>query len=151
MNWWQRLWRKTEQEERLDRELRFHFDCRVADNIRAGMSESEARRQARVELGGFEQAKEDCREARGTAAVDSTVFDIRFSLRILCKNPAFTLAAIATLALGIGANTAIFQLLDAVRLRSLPVQNPQQLVRIQIRGGNRGFGISNDSYNLTFP
>ena len=151
MNWWQRLWRKTEQDERLDRELRFHFDCRVADNMRAGMSDSEARRQARIELGGLEQAKEQCREARGTAAVDSTRQDIRFSLRVLRKSPAFTLAAIGTLALGIGANTAIFQLLDAVRLRSLPVPNPQQLARIQIRGGNRGFGIANDSYNLTYP
>ena len=77
--------------------------------------------------------------------------DLRFSLRTLRKTPAFTLAAIATLALGIGANTAIFQLLDAVRLRSLPVPNPQQLARIQIQNGNRGFGISNDSYDLTYP
>jgi predicted permease len=151
MNWWQRLFRKQEQENRLDRELQFHFDCRVADHVRAGMSESEARRRARIELGGLEQAKQECRESRGTATVDTTLQDARFSLRILRKSPAFTLAAIGTLALGIGANTAIFQLLDAVRLRSLPVPNPQQLVRIQIRGGNRGFGISNDSYNLTYP
>jgi len=151
MNWLKRLWRKQEQEKRLEQELRFHFDSQVAGNIRAGMSKEEARRRARLAFGALESVKEECREARGTALIDSTWQDLRFSLRTLRKTPAFTLAAIATLALGIGANTAIFQLLDAVRLRSLPVPNPQQLARIQIQNGNRGFGISNDSYSLTYP
>ena len=151
MTWWQRLWRKKDQEDRLDRELRFHLESRIGDNIRAGMSEPEARRQARLEFGGLEGVKEECREARGTAWLDSTWQDVRFSLRLLRKTPAFTVAAIATLALGIGANTAIFQLLDAVRLRNLPVPDPQQLARIQIRNGNGGFGITNDFYALTYP
>src|SRR5579872_3423476 len=78
--------------------------------------------------------------------------DFRLSLRIFRKNPAFTLAAIGTLALGIGANTAIFQLLDAVRLRSLPVPNPQELARIQFRGGNKElFGMVDFLYALTYP
>jgi len=150
MTWWQRLWRKRDQEERLDRELRFHLESRIADNIRAGMSEEEARRHARLEFGGIEGVKEECREARGTAWVEATVQDIRFSLRLLRKTPAFTVAAVCTLALGIGANTAIFQLLDAVRLRNLPVPNPEQLARIQIRNGP-GFGITKDFYALTYP
>ena len=128
MNWWQRLWKKKHLEERLDAELRFHFDHQVADNIRAGMSEEEARRKARLEFGSMDAVKEECRSARGTIWLESTLQDIRFALRTLRKSSAFTFAAICTLALGIGANTAIFQLLDAVRLRSLPVPNPQELV-----------------------
>jgi putative ABC transport system permease protein len=151
MNRWQRFWKKREMEEQLDRELRFHFDCQVADNIREGMSEAEARRQARLKFGGLEGTKEECRSARGTVWVDATVQDVRFALRTLRKSPAFTVAAIGTLALGIGANTAIFQLLDAVRLRSLPVPDAQQLARIQVKNGNGGWGISSDGYGLTYP
>src|ERR1700690_600434 len=77
--------------------------------------------------------------------------DIRFALRSLRKSPGFTATAILTLALGIGANTAIFQLLDAVRLRSLPVADPQSLASVQIRGGNRGFGVRSDDTKLTYP
>src|SRR5437016_1806480 len=89
------------------------------------------------------QQSDTGREAKGTVWLDSTLQDLRFSLRVLRKSPAFSIAAISTLALGIGANTAIFQLLDAVRLRNLPVPNPRELVRIQIRDGNHGFGITN--------
>ena len=138
-------------EERLDRELRFHFDCQMADNIRAGMSEDDARRHARLEFGGLQGVKEECRAARGTVWVDSTLQDVRFALRAFRMSPAFTVAAIGTLALGIGANTAIFQLLDAVRLRSLPVPDPQQLARIQIENGNGGFGITDDFADLSYP
>ncbi len=120
MNWWQRLWKKKQLEGRLDTELRFHFDHQVADNIRAGMSEEEARRKARLEFGSMDAVKEECRSAWGTIWLESTLQDIRLALRTLRKSSAFTFAAICTLALGIGANTAIFQLLDAVRLRSLP-------------------------------
>ncbi len=151
MNWWRRLWKRDELEDQLDRELRFHFDSRVADNLRAGMTETEARRRTRLELGGLEVVKEECRDVRGTAWLDTAWRDFRLSLRVLRKSPAFALAAIGTLALGIGANTAIFQLLDAVRLRSLPVPNPRQLARIQIHGGNGGFGITDNFNDLTYP
>src|SRR5216683_2122351 len=151
MNWWQRLWKKKQFEERLDAELRFHFDQQVADNIRAGMSEEEARRKARLEFGSMDAVKEECRSARGTVWLESTLQDIRFALRTLRKSSAFTFAAICTLALGIGANTAIFQLLDAVLLRSLPVPNPQELARTQIRNGNGGFFLSLDDYDVSYP
>jgi hypothetical protein len=114
------------------------------------MSEEQARRRTRLDFGALESVKEECREARSTAWHDGTWQDIRFSLRTLRQTPAFSLAALATLALSIGANTAIFRLLDAVRLRSLPVPNPQQLARIQMQNGNR-FGIGNDPYDLTYP
>src|SRR5258708_2269713 len=151
MNWWQRLRKKKQLEERLDAELRFHFDRQVADKIRAGMSEEEARRKARLELGSMDAVKEKCRSARGAIWLESTLQDMRFALRTLRKSSAFTFAAISTLALGIGANTAIFQLLDAVRLRSLPVPNPQDLARIQIRNGNGGFFLSLDDYDVSYP
>jgi len=83
--------------------------------------------------------------------LQTIVQDTRYAQRTLRKSPAFTIAAIATLALGIGANTAIFQLLDAVRLRSVPVFDPERLARIQIHNGNSGFGISHDRYELTYP
>ncbi len=135
MNWWQRLWRKREQEKRLEQELRFHLDSRVADNLRTGMNEAEARRRASLEFGAMESVKEECREARGTMWLDSAWQDLRFSLRTLRKTPAFTLAAIATLALGIGVNTAIFSVTNAALLRTLPVPDPQQLVSLKVEPG----------------
>ena len=116
----------------------------------SGASEREARRQAQQEFGGVEQIKEACREARGTLWIESSLQDLRYSARSLRRTPAFTLAAIVTLALGIGVNTAIFQLLDAVRLRSLPVAEPRKLARIQIANGN-GFGVSHYPDNLSYP
>ena len=151
MNWFQRLTRKSEMERRLDAELRHHFDSLVASAIRAGLSEPEARRKARLEFGAMEAVKDDCRDARGTVLFESCVKDLQLALRTLGKSPIFSLAAIATLALGIGANTAIFQLLDAVLFRSLPVPDARHLAIIQIRSGNGGFGISRGGQNLTWP
>jgi predicted permease len=150
MTWWQRLWRRKELEEQLAKELRFHIEERITALRNAGLSESEARRRLRQEFGGLEQVKEDCRDARGTAWLESTLQDLRYAGRTLRKTPAFTLAAIATLTLGIGANTAVFQLLDAVRLRSLPVAEPDRLARIQI-GNGHGFGVSHYPDNLSYP
>ena len=150
MTWWQRLWRRRELEQQLGKELQFHIEERISALRNAGLSEDEARRRARQEFGGLEQIKEDCRDARGTIWLESTLQDLRYTTRTLRKTPAFMLAAIATLALGIGANTAIFQLLDAVRLRSLPVAEPHRLARIQIGNGN-GFGVSHYPDNLSYP
>jgi len=150
MTWWQRLWRRKELEQQLAKELQFHLDERISTLENEGLSEPEAWRQARQELGRLEPVKEACRDARGTLWLESSLQDFRYAVRTLRKTPAFTLAAIFTLALGIGANTAIFQLLDAVRLRSLPVAEPHRLAQIQIPG-KRGFGVSHYSDNLSYP
>ena len=112
----------------LDKELRFHFESQVADKTRSGISQIEARRLTRMEFGGMEQVKEDCRESRGTLWLESIVQDLRYGLRQLRKSPGFTFVAILSLTLGIGANTAIFTLLNAILLRPLPVQSPRELI-----------------------
>jgi predicted permease len=112
----------------LDLEVHSHFNMLTEENIRAGMSPDEAQRAARIELGGIEQVKEQVREQRLGNWLHSVFSDARFSLRQLHKNPGFTAVALLTLALGIGANTAIFSLIDTVLLRSLPVRDPERLV-----------------------
>ncbi|MGA2419244.1 MAG: ABC transporter permease [Candidatus Acidiferrum sp.] len=114
----------------LDDELCAHIAMLTEENIRSGMSEGEALRSAQLELGGLEQVKEAVRQRRLGNWLQSVLSDLRYAARQLRKNPGFTTVAILTLALGIGANTTIFQLLDAVRLRTLPVKAPQQLATV---------------------
>ena len=149
MNWFQRLIKRQQLEREFTREIEDHFEHQISDYRRAGLSEEEARRKARLAFGGIEQIREECRDARGTGWVESTVQDVRLALRALRKSPGFAFTAIATLALGIGANTAIFALVDAVRLRSLPVRDPQKLTLIQIEGGNR-FGVMQGYNSLSY-
>jgi putative ABC transport system permease protein len=130
MGWLRRLFFRERLEADLDKELRFHFEFQVADKVRSGIPESEARRLTRIEFGGIEQIKEDCRERRGTMWLESLLQDLRYALRKLRKAPGFTLTAVLTLALGIGATTAIFTLVQQVMLQSLPVTRPDQLWRI---------------------
>jgi predicted permease len=125
-------------------ELESHIALHVEDGIRAGLSPDEARRQALVRLGGAEQTKQAYRERVGLPLLGTFVRDIRFGVRMLAKNPGFTWAAVLTLALGIGANTAIFSLIDALFLKPLALPHAERLVRIFARGplGHYGAGFS---------
>lgn len=117
-------------EREMDEELRSHIQHRAADLECSGLSRAEAERQARIEFGGYEHYKEECRESLGVHLLETVIQDVRFSVRVLRKSPAFTAIAVLTLALGIGANTAIFSLIDTVVLRLLPVQKPQELIEV---------------------
>ena len=118
-------------ETELDEELRAHLEHQVEKYVQSGVPVEEARRRARVEFGGLDQVKEDCRDARGVGFIETLISDLRYSLRTLAKNPAFTTVTVLTLALGIGVNTAIFSLINVVMLKSLPVRQPEQLVLFQ--------------------
>src|SRR6266699_5126335 len=127
------LFRRKNVEAELDDELRFHFEQHVAKSIESGLALQEARRRARLEFGGMEQLKEEHRDARGVTFIETLLQDLRYGVRQLLKSPGFATAAVLTLALGIGANTAIFSLIDAVMLRFLPVHNPEELVQVQMQ------------------
>src|SRR2546429_423142 len=120
-------------EEDLDREVRSHFQMLVDERIRAGMGRKEAERAARMELGGAEQVKEQVREEQLGHWLHSVVSDCRFGLRQLAKNRGFTLTVVLTLALSVGANTAIFSLVNALLLKSLPYAHPERMGTIYTR------------------
>ncbi|MGC1087181.1 MAG: ABC transporter permease, partial [Candidatus Acidiferrum sp.] len=126
------LFRREDVESEADAELGFHFEKQVEKLMKSGLTREEATRRARIEFGGHEQLKEECRDARGVNLAETLWQDVRYGLRILKRTPVISCVAILSLALGIGANTAIFSLIDTVMLRMLPVEKPQELVQLRI-------------------
>ena len=122
------LFRRKTVEVELDEELRSHFENQVEKLVTSGLPRAEATRRARIEFGGYEQLKEECRDARGVRFIETFLRDVRFGFRAMKRSPGLTLVAVLSLALGIGANTAMFSLLDTVLLKSLPVEEPSKLV-----------------------
>ena len=145
-------------ERDLDDELRFHLDHQIEKHMASGMPREEAMRRARVEFGGVGQVKEDYRDPRGVWLADTIVEyaqEVRHAFRMLAKSPAFTIVAALSLALGIGANSALFSLHDAILLRPLPVYEPGSIVTVTTAGGDRGQSSGSMSYpigsNMSYP
>jgi putative ABC transport system permease protein len=132
MRWYQRLFRRARTERQLDAELQFHLEQQIADYVATGMTPEEAQRRARLEFGGLDQVKEECRDIGAARLIESLIQDLRYGLRQLRRNPAFTTVAILTLTLGIGATTAIFSVVDTVLLKSLPYPHSDRIVQLVI-------------------
>jgi predicted permease len=156
-SWFRNILRRERVESEMDAELRFHIEQRADDWMRddaarAGtMTREEALRRARLEFGAVDKAKEECREARGASWLENLAQDLRFGLRTMRRSPGFTAVAILSLGLGIGANTAIFTLINDIVLKSLPVKSPEKLVAFGKEfGGGVQDGISGSMDMFTY-
>jgi predicted permease len=131
MNWWGRLRRKDQLEEQLDKELHFHIEEHAAGLVAEGVEPGEARRQARIAVGGVEQVKEECRDERGTRWLEDFGQDLRYALRTIRQRPGFAAVVCLTLALGIGSTTLMFTVLNGVVFKPFPYRSPERLLSLQ--------------------
>jgi predicted permease len=141
---WNNFFRGNQLDHDLDEELNAYEEMVSAEKVRSGMSPGEAHRNTRLEMGGVEQVRQSVRDISVGVSLERLGQDLRYGVRTLAKNPAFSLVAIATLALGIGANTAMFSLLDQIVLRLLPVKQPERLVKVTVLGNNYGDSFGDD-------
>jgi len=141
MSWWYRLWHPSKLEDQLEKELRFHLEQHVSELVARGCDPEEARRQARLAVGGPEQVKEECRDARGTRWLEDLWQDFRYAARTLRRRPGFTAVAVITLALGIGASTAIFSAVNPILFEALPYPHASRVTTIWDYGaeGSRAY------------
>jgi predicted permease len=146
MTWWHRLWHRRQMDEQLDKELLFHLDQHAADLVARGRPPAHATREARLALGGLEQVKEKCRDARGARWLEDFLQDLRYALRTLRQRPAFAAVALSTLALGIGATTVMFTIIDGVLLKPLSYPEPERLV--SLHGYTEKSG---DQWGVSYP
>src|SRR5262245_45923195 len=121
------LFNKQRKDRELDEEMESHLQLHIEDNLRLGMTREEARREALIKLGGVESTKEAYRDQRGLPALAILFHDIRYGVRVLCKTPSFTIAAMFTLAVGIGFNSSIFSLIHSMFLRNMPIREPSSV------------------------
>ena len=141
----------TAVDRELDDELRDHVERQIEFNIAGGMTPDAARTAALRAIGGVDRRKEECRDTRGVWAIENLLRDLRLALRQMRKQPGFAATAILSLALGIGANTAIFQLLEALSFRALPVGAPHELVEIRLTGDGRAGRHTGRNRQVSLP
>src|SRR5215472_7237441 len=140
------LFRRRQEERQLNDELQFHLERQIEQNLAAGMPLEEARHAALRLFGGLQQTKEECRDMRRTKLIETIIQDLRYGLRMLAKNPGVTVVVVLSLAIGVGANTAIFSLLNAVVLKALPIHHPEQLVLF-----SQIFPDGSENSNMSWP
>ena len=146
MNWLNRFWHREQMDKQLEKELAFHIDKHISDLVAQGYDPEEARRLARIDLGGPEQVKEQCRDARGARWLEDLLQDFRYALRMLGKNRGFAAVALLTLALGTGATTIMFTVVNGVLLKPLSYPEPQRLVALH--GKVQQFG---EPWGFSYP
>src|SRR5271169_3562364 len=145
MSWWKSIFPKRASDAQMNSELRFHIDELTDENIAAGMPPEEARRRAVLEFGGQEKFKEEVRDVYRIRFLGATIANLKSAFRFIRKSPTFSITVILTLALAIGANSAVFSAIDAILLKPLPFPDADQLVRVSQFNykakGSPGFGF----------